>query len=188
MSENSKIGLLGGSFNPAHEGHLHISEHAANLLGLDEVWWLVSPQNPLKSTDDMASLEDRVKSAESITSNSTIKVKTIESELGTQYTIDTIKALDNKYSTTKFIWLIGADNLEIFDKWKDWQDIFNNIPIAVLDREPYSTDAMASIAAKEFELNRLDDKQADQLINSKAPAWVYLNIPTHPASSTAIRN
>lgn len=184
---SKKIGLLGGSFNPAHEGHLYISEHALKLLELDEIWWLVSPQNPLKSETEMAPLEERTESAQKIAINSNIKVTNLESELNTQYSIDTIKAIKEKNPQDKFVWLIGADNLANFDMWKDWQEIFKSIPIAVFDREPYSRDALESKAATEFKSNKMEENNSGELTETEPPAWVYLKIPTHPASSTNIR-
>lgn len=187
MLENKKIGLLGGSFNPAHEGHLHISIHAADRLELDEIWWLVSPQNPLKPVSEMASLENRVISAEKIAKDPRIRVSTIEKELGTQYTIDTINALKKRFPQHKFIWLMGADNLSGFEKWKNWQDIFKTIPIAVLAREPYTKKALESEAANLFRDKMIAENKAKELVEINPPAWVYLKIPTHPASSTEIR-
>jgi nicotinate-nucleotide adenylyltransferase len=144
-TKNRTIGLLGGSFNPAHAGHLHISEHALNTLGLDEIWWLVSPQNPLKSKDDMADYGERFASAVAITkSNKKIFVSDIEQKIGTKYTYQTISELQKRYHGTHFIWLMGADNLAGFHRWQRWQEILRLVPIVVFDRAPYSFTSLAS--------------------------------------------
>ncbi|MBT4905881.1 MAG: nicotinate-nicotinamide nucleotide adenylyltransferase, partial [Rhodospirillaceae bacterium] len=126
-----RIGLLGGSFNPAHDGHRHISQLALARLGLDEVWWLVSPQNPLKSEAGMAPFESRLESADRIACDRRIRVSALEAELGTRYTADTLKALQNRYPAARFVWLMGADNLVQISRWRAWTQIFKTIPIAV---------------------------------------------------------
>lgn len=126
------VGLLGGSFNPAHDGHRHISLQALKLLGLDEVWWLVSPLNPLKQAKDMASYDRRVASAEKIASHPRIKVSRVEQEINTRYTIDTISKLQKMYPDISFVWLMGADNLLEFHHWYCWRSIMHAVPIAVL--------------------------------------------------------
>jgi nicotinate-nucleotide adenylyltransferase len=136
-----RIGLLGGSFNPAHDGHLHISETALTRLRLDEVWWMVSPQNPLKSSTGMASLETRLRDARSTAQRRNIHVTDIEFRLGTQYTVDTIRALRLRCPTTRFVWLMGADNLEQMPKWRAWTKVFEMVPVAVFARRPYSLQA-----------------------------------------------
>jgi nicotinate-nucleotide adenylyltransferase len=184
-----KIGLLGGSFNPAHEGHLHISLQALNLLGLDEVWWLVSPQNPLKPTHQ-ASFETRLNGALNITKEHRkyIKISDFEEQNGTNRTYDTIAALHNSHPDIKFIWLMGADNLINFHKWYKWQDIFNITPIAVLDRDDNKKQAMNSEAALSFKNNILPKGVESNLTKKTPPTWCFLDIPKHPASSSEIRN
>ena len=184
-----KIGLLGGSFNPAHAGHLHISRLALKRLKLDEVWWLVSPQNPLKEKKGMASLEHRLTSAERVCRvSSRITPTTLEATLKTQYTIDTLRALKRAYPQVQFVWLMGADNLAQMEKWKHWKEIFREVPIAVFDRAPYSKRAIASRAASFFSGAKRPDGSAALLARLKPPAWMFLNIPRHPISSTALRN
>ena len=140
-----RIGLLGGSFNPAHEGHLHISEVALKRLGLDYVWWLVTPKNPLKGRAGLAPLADRVVHARAIARHPRIVVMDIERALGTQYSIDTLKALQRRFPELDFTWLMGSDNLEIFRRWRRWQDIAARVPIAVIQRPGT---VMAALSAK----------------------------------------
>ena len=183
-----RIGLLGGSFNPAHEGHVHISELSLDMLGLDEIWWLVSPQNPLKSTSDMANLEDRVATAKAVVKSlPTIQISDVERKLGTRYTVDTLKALKTKHSDCDFVWIMGADNLRQMFKWKGWRTIFRTLPIAVFPRAPYSLRALSGRAAKCFGGARIPSAQAKKLVDLQAPAWVFLKAPTHGQSATRIR-
>ena len=186
--KGKKIGLLGGSFNPAHEGHLHISLLALKLMGLNEIWWLVSPQNPLKSTEDMAPLNVRLQSAKEVAQHKSITPMALEDTLGTQYTIDTLRALKTHYPDTSFVWIMGADNLVQFSKWKDWEAIFSLVPIAVFDRAPASGKAAKSDAAMAFSESRLAPFEAKKLVLKKAPAWIYFSTPQNPTSATAIRN
>ncbi len=182
------VGLLGGSFNPAHDGHVHISQLAMKRLGLDELWWLVSPQNPLKSTDGMASLSERIKMAKSVASvDKRIAVKDVESRLGTQYTVDTLTALKAENPNLAFVWIIGADNLRQFPKWKGWQRIFRTVPIAVFPRAPYSLRARNGRAARCFEDAQIPARQAYRLSRMTPPAWVFLRAPLHGQSATRIR-
>lgn len=180
-----RIGLLGGSFNPAHAGHLHISLLACRRLGLDEVWWLVSPGNPLKPESEMAPFADRFKSAEKITSGHlNIRVSDVECQMGTRYTADTLKALKRRHRGTHFVWLMGADNLASVHRWKHWQDIFGTVPIAVFDRNSYSYGALASVAATKFASARVT---ARSLAKAKSPAWTFLFLQRHRASATELR-
>ncbi len=183
-----KIGVLGGSFNPAHEGHLHITELALARLGLDEVWWMVSPQNPLKTTDDMAPFEDRKRSAEALArGNSRIVVTDIEVRLNTRYTTDTLRALTSRFPRARFIWIMGADNLQQIPKWEKWASIFRMVPVAVFDRATYSFKALTSKAAHRFWRSRVAARSAKSAVLRRPPAWVYFHTPQHPASSTEIR-
>ncbi len=186
--QGHKIGLLGGSFNPAHEGHLEISLTALERLGLDYVWWLVSPGNPLKSDNDMATFEARSKSAEKIINDPRIIVSDIENKLNTRYTVDTLIKLKEIHPEHHFIWLMGADNLAQFDQWKDWQIIANTVPFAIFNRPRYCKSSLNSIAAQHLENYRIDEKDADRLYNIKPPAWVYCFDNKNPLSSTEIRN
>lgn len=183
----ARIGLLGGSFNPGHGGHLHISREALRRLALDEVWWLVSPQNPLKAEHDMASLADRMRQADRVADDRRIRVTDLESRLGTRFTVDTVRVLRRRYPRVRFVWLIGADNLAQMPRWYNWEALFHLVPIAVFARRPYSLRALTGPAAQRFARWRMPRRAARQLAGKKPPAWVFLNIRAHPASATAIR-
>ena len=182
-----RIGLLGGSFNPAHEGHRHISLLALKHLHLDELWWLVSPQNPLKSTNDMAPFAERLASARAMARHPRIRVSDIESRLHTRYTADTLHALRARFPQTRFVWLMGADNLAQIPRWERWTEIFQSVPIAVFDRATYSYRALAGKAAQRFAKKRIEGRNAATLADHKAPAWVYFHARRHPASASSIR-
>jgi nicotinate-nucleotide adenylyltransferase len=181
-----KIGLLGGSFNPAHAGHIHISEVALKRLGLDYVWWLVAPQNPLKPAQGMAPLTRRLEFAAAETiGHPRIVVMDIEHALGTRYTIDTLARLKRRFRDVKFVWLMGSDNLDRFRRWKRWQDIVRTVPIAVVTR-PGSIMAMLHAGpAIRFRHARTCDYRG--LADTPPPAVAVLDGPRNPLSSTAIR-
>ncbi len=182
-----RIGLLGGSFNPAHGGHRHISLLALKHLHLDELWWLVSPQNPLKSSNDMAPLGERLASAPALARHPRIRVSDIETRLHTRYTAATLHALRTRYPQTRFVWLMGADNLAQIPHWERWTEIFRTVPIAVFDRATYSYRALAGKAAQRFAKQRIEGRNAATLADHKAPAWVYFHARRHPASASSIR-
>lgn len=182
-----RIGLLGGSFNPAHEGHRHISLLALKYLHLDELWWLVSPQNPLKPADDMAPFAERLTSAHAMARHPRIRISDIETRLHTRYTADTLHALRTRYPQTRFVWLMGADNLAQIPRWERWTEIFQSVPIAVFDRATYSYRALAGKAAQRFAKQRIEGRNAATLADHKAPAWVYFHARRHPASASSIR-
>lgn len=185
--DHKKIGLLGGSFNPAHEGHLEISQTALDVLGLDQIWWMVSPGNPLKDENDMATFENRFTSAEEVAKDPNIIVTDIESRMGTKYTIDTLIELKNSHPDTHFVWLMGADNLAQFDQWKDWRGIANTVPFAIFNRPSYSSANETSVAAIELKDYRIETSKAHTLYNLTPPAWVYYQKTDNPLSSTEIR-
>ncbi|MDD9877551.1 MAG: nicotinate-nucleotide adenylyltransferase [Magnetovibrio sp.] len=182
-----RIGLLGGSFNPAHEGHLEISRLAIELLGLDEVWWLVSPQNPLKPTDGMAPLAERMAGAEKITKRLPIFVTDVETHLGTRYTTDTLAGLKQGFPGARFVWLMGADNLVQMHRWHRWSSIFHMVPVAVFARPTYSLRAERAKAARRFARYRIKPHRAAGLADRPAPAWVLFKRPHVPVSATGIR-
>ena len=182
-----RIGLLGGSFNPAHDGHRHISLAALRSLGLDQVWWLVSPQNPLKPRDNMAAMETRAARAQIVANHRQIRVTTLEAQLATTYTAKTLAALRIRLPATRFVWLMGADNLSQLPQWQQWARIPTQMPIAVFARQPYDFKALAGAAAHRLASHRLPARAARTLLAQTPPAWVFLPIAPHPASATRIR-
>ena len=181
------VGLLGGSFDPAHAGHVHITQAALKRLGLDRVWWLVSPGNPLKSRGP-APMETRIARAKSVMQHPRVVVTGIEERLGTRYTAETIAALQVAYPGVRFVWLMGADNLAQFHLWQDWQDILARVPVGVLARPGDRISARMSRAARMYREDRLIGRAAQLLGRADAPAWAFVNLPMSQSSSTAIRN
>lgn len=158
------------------------------MLDLDEVWWLVSPQNPLKSSTDMGRYQDRLAHAKTVAQeHPNIRISDAERTLGTRYTVDTLKGLQRQNPHCDFVWIIGADNLRQMVHWKDWRTIFNTVPIAVFPRAPYSIRALGGRASRRFKAFRLPANEAKHLCGRKAPAWVFLKAPTHDQSATQIR-
>ena len=187
MRGSRKIGLLGGSFNPAHAGHLHISLEALKRLKLDEIWWLVSPQNPLKQSSELAEYPARLTSARGMAQHPRIRVRDIEAQHGLFYTIDTIRFLQAHHRDCRFVWLMGADNLAGFHRWKHWRNMAARVPIAVLDRAPYGIRALHARFALAYARYRLNASMAARLADIAAPQWAYLTIPRHPLSATYLR-
>ena len=182
-----RVGLLGGSFNPAHRGHLHISAMALDRLALDQVWWLVSPQNPLKPRHDMAPLDQRLAMARTLANDPDIRVTDLERHLGTRYTADTLDALAQSHPDTRFVWIMGADNLIQIPRWRRWTALFNAVPIAVFARPSYSLRALSGRAARRFASARRLESRAGALAAMRPPAWVFLHTPLVRASATRIR-
>jgi nicotinate-nucleotide adenylyltransferase len=180
-------GLLGGSFNPAHGGHRRISLFAADALGLDEVWWLVSPGNPLKPRQGMAPLTARMASARRMARRAPIRVSALESELGTRFTADTLKAMRRRWPRRRFVWLMGADNLAQFARWKDWRGIARTMPIAVIARPGYDRAAIASPAMAWLRRYRTAAAGFHNRTGWSAPALVLLRFDPDRRSATAIR-
>ncbi|NVJ69510.1 MAG: nicotinate (nicotinamide) nucleotide adenylyltransferase [Alphaproteobacteria bacterium] len=179
------MALYGGSFNPAHFGHTHVAKECLKRLGVDAVWFLVSPGNPLKADADMADFDKRYASIEALTKNHPrMHVSDIETRLGTRYSADTIFALKKAMPHTNFIWVIGADNLASFHRWRSWQEIACALPIAVFDRPGYSITGLNAKFARRFGRFRT---KAEKLGTSCSPAWAFLTIPRHPASATRLR-
>ena len=182
-----RVGLLGGSFNPAHEGHRRISLLALRWLALDEVWWLVSPQNPLKSSTDMAPLSERMAAARSRARHRRIRVCDLEARLASRRSHDTVRHLRRAYPRLRFVWIIGADNLLQLPRWHRWRDLFASVPIAVFDRSPFSYAALAGQAASRYRHHRLPARLARRLSHQRPPAWVFLWLAHDARSATAIR-
>lgn len=180
-----RVGLLGGSFNPAHAGHLHLSRQALAALGLERVIWLVSPQNPLKPAAGMAPFEERLARARALARHPRIEVSDIEQHLGTRYTADTLSRLDRRWGGMRLVWLMGADLVLELPDWHRWQRIFETVPIAIFDRRTYAYKALAGLALRRYRHHRV--RSAAALPRRKPPAWCFVRGPTHPASATEIR-
>ncbi|HUD51676.1 nicotinate-nucleotide adenylyltransferase [Parvibaculum sp.] len=190
LAPGLRIGLLGGSFNPAHEGHLHLTRMCMKALALDRVWWLVSPQNPLKSEAGMAPLAARMKAAQELVAKAgerRIAVTDIETRLGTRFTIDTVRALKTQYPGIRFVWLMGADNLLQLPRWAKWNELTREIALAVYPRAPFTLRARLSPAAAMLKAVTLEPSDASLLPLVHPPALVFLGGHEHPASATAIR-
>lgn len=180
-------GLLGGSFNPAHGGHRRITQFAAEALGLDETWWLVSPGNPLKPEEGMAPLSARLLSARKQARRARIVPTGIEQQLGTRYTVDTVEKLAQRYPKRRFVWLMGADNLAQLHRWKDWRRLARTIPIAVIARPGYDEHAMASPAMAWLRRYRVPVASIRKRGQRSAPALVFLRFDPDHRSATATR-
>lgn len=179
--------MLGGSFNPAHEGHRHVARLALRRLRLDQVWLLVSPGNPLKPSLGMAPMMDRLASAQDIADGRRIIATTIESRLDTRYTFDTLRALRRRFPRIQFVWVMGADNLVQLPRWQQWVGIAHTMPFAVMPRPTYNQRALAGQAAHRLRFALRDAREAPALGRLHAPAWTFLPARQNPASATALR-
>ena len=182
-----RIGLFGGTFDPAHAAHRAACLLAMRRLGLDRVWWLVTPGNPLKDTRGLAPLQERVAAARALAHHPRIDVTDLEAKLGTHYTYETISYLVHRCPGVHFVWIMGADNLRSFHRWQRWRDIAALVPIAIVDRLGPSLYATASAAGQAFARVRLPESAAKTLPERKPPAWIYLHGLKSPLSSTALR-
>jgi len=180
------IGLLGGSFDPPHRGHVHVTRQALKLFGLDSVWWLVSPGNPLK-TRGPAPLADRMAASRAIMQHPDVTITDIEAQMGTRITAETIAGLQAMYPGVRFVWLMGADNLAQFHRWRDWRYIMDHVPVGVLARPGERISARMSPAARIYVDYRLPGPASHLLARSDPPAWCFVNMPMVDLSSTAIR-
>ncbi len=180
------VGLLGGSFDPPHGGHVHITKYALKRFDLDRVWWLVSPGNPLKS-EGPAPLERRMAAAQQVMLHPSVEVSDIETQLGTRYTAETLKALMKRYRGVRFVWLMGADNLAEFHKWQQWRWIMETVPVGVLARPGDRTEARNSKAAADYRFAQLRGRDSRLLAKTKPPCWCFVNVPMVNMSSTEIR-
>ncbi len=182
-----RVGLLGGSFNPAHRGHRRISLAALDALGLDEVWWLVSPGNPLKPAKGMAPFAARLASARKLARRAPIRVSDFEARRGTRFTIDTLRALQRRHPRHRFIWLMGSDTVAQFHHWKSWRNIVRRLPIAVIARPGYDGPARAARAMGWLRRFVRPSSQARKWTEWSAPAILLLRLPPDPTSATALR-
>lgn len=182
-----RIGILGGSFNPAHEGHLHIARQLRRRLRLDQIWLMVSPGNPLKPANGMAPLADRLASAHHLADGRRIVATDIEARLGTRYTMDTLRRLRRIFPCAHFVWLMGADNLAGFPLWRGWREIARMMPFAVHPRPTYNLRALAGQAARHLHAARRGVSEAPVLADCRHAAWMFLPAAQHTASATALR-
>ena len=187
LAPGMKVGLYGGSFNPAHEGHAHVAETAKRRLGLDRVIWLVSPQNPLKSRHETADLAQRMAGARALAKGPGMIVSDAENGLGSAYTIDTVRALKARFPGVKFVWIMGADSLAGFHRWRGWTQLMHEVPVAVVSRPWISLKSRFSPAALRFARYRRASTSASTLAGTKPPAWVFLFGRFNFQSSTALR-
>lgn len=185
-SDGQTVGLLGGSFDPPHAGHVHITRQALKRFGLDRVWWLVSPGNPLKERGP-APLPDRMAAAHAIMRHPRVTVTDIESQLNTRVTADTLAALKLIYPRVRFVWLMGADNLASFHHWQNWRHVMDTVPVGVLARPGDRISARMSPAARIYAPYRISGRNSQALAQATAPAWCFVNMPMMPHSSTEIR-
>ena len=178
------VGLLGGSFDPAHEGHVHITLEAMARMGLDQVWWLVTPGNPLKARQP-APLVERMAQARAVMKHPRVKITALEKALGTTTTADTIDRLRAIYPGVRFVWLMGSDNLVQFHRWGRWRDILRSVPVGVLARPGSGVAARQSVAARAFRVHQV--QRGEGIGGRRPPVWCFVNLPMNAASSTAIR-
>lgn len=180
------VGLLGGSFNPPHQGHIHISNLAIKLFGLDEVWWLISPGNPLKN-EKPASYKERSGKAVAIIKNPKIKISDFEYQYGINHTCDTIRILKQQFPSHRFVWLMGSDNLVQIAHWRNWDFIFDNIPIGVLSRNDFDVPGLASKAACTYSKSYIPTSMARMIVYQDPPAWTLVKTPKINISSSKYR-
>ncbi len=183
--DHLSIGLFGGSFNPAHLGHMHVAQAGLRDLALDRIWWLVSPQNPLKPKQP--SYESRVKTVIDLPLKPRMEISPAEIEIGSHYTIDLIKGLQSRYPLTQFVFLMGADNFLQLPKWKNWQDIMQSVPVAVIARPQSPIRARLGKAAQLYQNYRIPEENSHALQYYRAPCWTYLTLPLNNLSSSVIR-
>ena len=182
-----RIGVMGGSFNPPHEGHRLAAEAAMKRLRLDQLWWLITPGNPLKTQGEPSSLGGRVGLVRPFARGPKMKITSFERELGTRYTAAMLTFLKRRYLGVRFVWIMGADNLASFDRWQHWRRIAEIMPIAVVDRPGWRLPALSSPAAQALSRSRLPEREAASLADRKPPAWMLLTIRLSGLSSTALR-
>ncbi|MBB4104167.1 nicotinate-nucleotide adenylyltransferase [Allorhizobium borbori] len=181
------IGLFGGSFNPPHAGHALVAEIALRRLNLDQLWWMVTPGNPLKSRGNLAPLCERLALSEKLVHDPAVKVTAFEKSLGTSYTARTLAFVKARNPHVRFIWIMGADNLKSFDRWQNWRKIVETFPIAVIDRPGSTLSYLSSKMARTYDYARIDEEDAGVLWKHRAPAWSFIHGPRSTLSSTALR-
>ena len=183
-----RIGIMGGSFNPPHDGHRIVAETAVKRLNLDQLWWVVTPGNPLKSNGALPAQGERMAWCEVFARGPRMRVTGFEAELGSPYTAVTVQYLRRRFPGVAFVWVMGADNLATFDRWQGWQDIAETIPLAVVDRPGWRLKALASPAAHRINRSRVPEIKSTQLAHMQPPAWVFLTTRLSQLSSTVLRD
>ena len=181
-----RVGLYGGSFDPVHDGHRHVAETAFRRLRLDRVWWIVTPGNPLKTRAPADRLA-RLAAMRAAVRHPAMEVTDIDAAIGARYTIETIRYLQGHCPGVRFVWIMGADSLAGFDRWRDWREIARRVPLAVVDRPGFTLPALSSRTARTFAASRIDAAAADTLADREPPAWVFLFGRRSNLSSTALR-
>ncbi|WP_149739189.1 nicotinate-nucleotide adenylyltransferase [Rhizobium sp. RU20A] len=187
VERGMRIGLFGGSFNPPHEGHVLVAETALRRLHLDQLWWIVTPGNPLKDHRQLAPLAERLALCEAMAKNPRIRVTAFEKRLGQSFTANTLKIVKARNPGIRFVWIMGADNLASFHRWQRWQDIARTFPIAVVDRPGSTLAYLSSRMARTFDYARVDEDHAATLATCPAPAWTFIHGPRSSLSSSALR-
>jgi len=187
VEKGMSVGLFGGSFNPPHQGHALVAETALRRLGLDQLWWMVTPGNPLKDHRELAPLAERIRLSEAMAPGPRVKVTAFEKRLGQSYTAKTLERVQALNRGVHFVWIMGADNLKNFHKWQNWQKIACTFPIAVIDRPGSTLSYLSSRMAKTFDYARVDEEDAMSLPGRPAPAWTFIHGPRSGLSSTALR-
>lgn len=185
--DGQRIGLFGGSFNPPHEGHLNLCDLAFKRLELDQIWWMVTPGNPLKDTSGLPPLEERITLCRKLAKDPRIRITGFEASYKIRYTADTVRLIKKLRPRQKLVWLMGADNLAGFHKWQDWRSIANMVPIAVIDRPGSTLSYRSARAALTLWRHRIDEEDASLIAGLKPPAWTFLHGPRNTLSSTALR-
>jgi nicotinate-nucleotide adenylyltransferase len=181
------VGLFGGSFNPPHAGHALVAEIALRRLRLDQLWWIVTPGNPLKSRRELLPLAERLRLSEAMAGDPRVKVTAFEASLPSRFTADTLLWVKKRNRNVRFVWIMGADNLADFHRWQRWQRIAQTFPIAVVDRPGSTLAFLSSVMAKTFDFARVDEADAPALAARRPPAWTFIHGPRSSLSSTAIR-
>lgn len=187
VTKGMQVGLFGGSFNPPHAGHSLVAEIAMRRLALDQLWWMVTPGNPLKNTRELAPLAERLRQSEAIAEDPRIKVTAFEAAQNVRYTADTLALIKARNPGVDFVWIMGADNLRDFHRWQRWRQIAMTFPIAIIDRPGATLSFLSSVMTKTFDYARIDEADAPTLAHKRAPAWTFIHGPRSLLSSTAIR-
>lgn len=187
VEKGMAVGLFGGSFNPPHAGHALVAEIALRRLRLNQLWWMVTPGNPLKSSRELAPLQERIRLSERLAEDPRIKVTAFEASHHVRYTADTLALIKARNPGVCFVWIMGADSLQSFHRWQRWREIASTFPIAVIDRPGATLSFLSSVMAKAFDYAREDESDSEVLARRVAPAWTFIHGPRSTLSSTAIR-